>query len=152
LHPSTKQPELLPSTDKAPSTQKPVYNNAKDSSSSGFFISGQKVQNIDKNACRQMFKALEPFRKEVVVDEPIKDHGTAVSKNFSCHKKYRHREPLKDLGIPGMTIEEFWKDGDKYYNEFEYGKPLVTKQAHANLMWPLRRLHECYYLAYVCGL
>jgi hypothetical protein len=59
---------------------------------------------------------------------------------------------LKDLGIPGMTVEEFWEDGNKDYNEFEYGKPLVTEQAHAKLLWPMRRLHEWYYLACVCGL
>jgi hypothetical protein len=99
-----------------------------------------------------MFKPLEPFRKEVVVDEPTKDNATAVLTFFSCHKKYQHQEPLKDLGIPGMTVEEFWKDGDKDYNEFEYGKLLVTKQVHAKLMWILRRLHEWYYLACVCDL
>jgi hypothetical protein len=59
---------------------------------------------------------------------------------------------LKDLGIPSMSIEEFWEDSDKDYNEFEYGKLLVTKQAHAKLLWPMRRLHEWYYLACVCGL
>jgi hypothetical protein len=74
-----------------------------------FLFPGQKVQNVDKNACRQMFQALEPFRKEVVVDEPSKDMVTAVLKFFSCHKKYQHQEPLKDLVIPGMTIEEFWE-------------------------------------------
>jgi hypothetical protein len=99
-----------------------------------------------------MFQALEPFKKEVVVDEPSKDTVIAVSKFFSCHKKYQHKEPLKDLSIPGMTVEEFWEDGDKYYNEFEYGKSIVIKQVHAKLMWPLRRLHEWYYLACVCGL
>jgi hypothetical protein len=99
-----------------------------------------------------MFQALEPFKKEVVVDEPSKDIVIVVSKIFSCHKKYQHKEPLKDLSIPGMTIEEFWEDGDKYYNEFEYGKSIVIKQVHAKLMWPLRRLHEWYYLACVCGL
>jgi hypothetical protein len=52
LHPSTKQPELLPNTDRVPSTQQPIYETAKGSSSSGFFVSGQKAQNIDKNACR----------------------------------------------------------------------------------------------------
>jgi hypothetical protein len=26
-----------------------------------------------------------------------------------------------------MTIEEFWEDSDIDYNEFDYGKPLVTK-------------------------
>jgi hypothetical protein len=99
-----------------------------------------------------MFQALEPFRKEVVVDEPSKDDVTAVSKNFSCYEKYQHTEPLKDVDIPSMTVEEFWEDGDKDYNEFEHGKPFVTKQAHAKLMWPLRRLHKWYYLACVCGL
>jgi hypothetical protein len=133
FHPSRKQPELLSNTDSAPSTQQPVYEIAKDSSSSAFLVSKQKVQNIDKNACRQMFKALEPFKKEVGVDEPNKDNVMAVSKFFSCHKKYQHQEPLKDLGIPGMTVEEVWEDGDKDYYEFECGKPLVTKQVHAKL-------------------
>jgi hypothetical protein len=99
-----------------------------------------------------MFQAIEPFRKEVVVDEPSKDMVTAVLKFFSCHKKYEHHEPLRDLGIPSMTVEEIWEDSDKDHNDFEYGKLLVTKQVHANFMWPMRRLHEWYYLAYVCGL
>jgi hypothetical protein len=59
---------------------------------------------------------------------------------------------LKDIGIHGMTVEEFWEDGDKHYNKFEYVKPLVTKLIHAKFMWPLRRLHKWYYLACVCGL
>jgi hypothetical protein len=56
-----------------------------------------------------MFKALEPFRKEVVVDEPSKDNATTVLKFFSSHKKistpgtiegpryswYDHREILE---------------------------------------------------------
>jgi hypothetical protein len=154
LHPSIEQLELLPSTDREthqpfPSTHQPNFVTAKDSSSSGFFVFRQKVQNIDKNACRQMFQALEPFRKEVMVDEPSKDTVTVVSNLF---KKYQHKEPLMDLGIPGMTVEAFWEDGDKDYNQFEYGKPLVTKQAHAKLMWPLRRIRKWYYLACVCGL
>jgi hypothetical protein len=86
LHPSTKQPELPPSTDRAPPTQQLVYETAKDSLSSAFFVFGQKVHNIDKNTCRQMFKALESFRKEVLVDETSKDNATAVLKFFSCHK------------------------------------------------------------------
>jgi hypothetical protein len=132
--------------------KQPIYEAAEDSSSSGIFVSGQKVQNIDKNACRQMFQALEPFRKEVVVDEPRKDMVTTVSKIFSCHKKYQHQEPLRDLGIPGTTVKEIWEDSDKDRNEFEYEKPLVTKQVHANFMWPMRRLHEWYYHVYVCDL
>jgi hypothetical protein len=69
-----------------------------------------------------------------VVDKLSKDNATIVLNFFSCHKKYQHQEPLKDLGIPGMTLEEVWEDGDKDYNEFEYEKPLVTKQVHAKLM------------------
>jgi hypothetical protein len=48
LHPSTKQQELPPNTNRAP-TQEPVYETTKDSSSSGFFVFEQKIQNIDKN-------------------------------------------------------------------------------------------------------
>jgi hypothetical protein len=64
-----------------------------------------------------MFKALEPFKKEVVVDEPSKDNTTVVLNFFSCQKN-QHQEPLKDLGVPGMTIEEFWEDSGKDYNDF----------------------------------
>jgi hypothetical protein len=99
-----------------------------------------------------MFQALEPFRKDVVVNESNKDSVTAMKNFFSCFQKYQHKEPLKDLGVPGMTVEEFWEDNDKDYNEFEYGKPLVTKQVHAQLPWTMRRLDEWYYLPCVCGL
>jgi hypothetical protein len=51
-----------------------------------------------------MFQALEPFRKVVVVDETCKDSTTAVKKFFSRYKKYQHKKPLKDIGIPGMTL------------------------------------------------
>jgi hypothetical protein len=88
-----------------------------------------------------MFEALEPFSMDVVVDEPSKDSTTAVKIFFGFLKKYQHKDPLKDLGVPGRTIEEFWEDGDKDYNEFEYGKPLVTKQAHTKLSWSMRRLN-----------
>jgi hypothetical protein len=48
LQPSPEQPELLPNTDREthkslPSTQHPVFEAAKDSLSSGFFVYGQKV-------------------------------------------------------------------------------------------------------------
>jgi hypothetical protein len=157
LHHSPEQLGLLPNIDREThkplhSTQHLVLEVAKDSSSSGFFVSGQKVQNIDKNICRKMFKDLEPFGKEVVVDEPNKDNATVMLKFFCSHKKYQHQEPLNDLCIHGMTIEVFWEDSDEDYNEFEYGKSLVTKQVHAKLMWPLGRLHEWYYLASIYGL
>jgi hypothetical protein len=56
----------------------------------------------------------------------------------SIYSRYDHRGILEN--------------GDKDHNEFEYGKPLVTKQAHTKLSWPMRRLHEWYYLACVWGL
>jgi hypothetical protein len=83
-----------------------------------------------------MFQALEPFKKEVVVDEPNKDMVTAVSKFFSCHKKYQHQEPLKYLSIPGTTVEEFWEDGDKDHNEFEYESRLLQIKSMQNLCGP----------------
>jgi hypothetical protein len=41
---------------------------------------------------------------------------------------------LKDLGILGMAVEEFWQDCDKDYTLFEYGKPKETRicEPHAN--------------------
>jgi hypothetical protein len=51
-----------------------------------------------------------------------------------------------------FIVSQGRKDGDKDYNEFKYRKPLVTKQVQAKLIWPLRRLHEWYYFACVCGL
>jgi hypothetical protein len=47
-HPSTEQPELMPNSNREtplpiPSTQQSVYVAAKDSLSSGFYVSGQKV-------------------------------------------------------------------------------------------------------------
>jgi hypothetical protein len=69
-----------------------------------------------------MFHALEPFNKDVVVDETNKDSATALKTFFGCLQKYQHNEPLKDLGFLGMTVEEFWEGGDKDYNEFEYEK------------------------------
>jgi hypothetical protein len=44
LHLSTKQPELPPSTDRAPPTQQPIYETAKDSSSSGFLFPDKKFR------------------------------------------------------------------------------------------------------------
>jgi hypothetical protein len=99
-----------------------------------------------------MFQSLEPFNKDIVVDEPSKDSTTIMKKFFGYLQKYQHKEPLKDLGVLGTTVEEFWENSDKDYNEFEYGKLLVIKQAHTKLAWSMRRLHEWYSLACVCGM
>jgi hypothetical protein len=68
------------------------------------------------------------------------------------YQKYQHNEPLKDLGVSVMTVEEFWEDGDKDYTLFEYGKPLITKQAHTKLSWTMRWLYQWYYLASICDM
>jgi hypothetical protein len=57
-----------------------------------------------------------------------------------------------DLSTLGMTMEEFWQHDDRDYKLFEYGKPLVPKQVHAKLSWPMKKIHEWYYLACVYGL
>jgi hypothetical protein len=80
-----------------------------------------------------MFQSLEPFNKDIVVDEPSKDSTTIMKKFFGYLQKYQHKEPLNDLGVLGTTVEEFWENSDKDYNEFEYGKLLVIKQAHTKL-------------------
>jgi hypothetical protein len=64
-----------------------------------------------------MFQALDPFRKDVVVDQPSKVSVTKVKNFFGCLQKYQHKEPLKDLGVPGMTVEEFWEGDDKDYKK-----------------------------------
>jgi hypothetical protein len=132
LHPSIEQLELLPSTDREtpqplPSTQQSVYVAAKDSLSSGFYVSRKKVWNIDKKACRQMFQALEPFSKDVVLDEPSKDSTTVLKNFFGCLQKYQHKEPLNNLVVSGITVEEFWEDSGKDYKEFEYWKAACYK-------------------------
>jgi hypothetical protein len=59
---------------------------------------------------------------------------------------------LEDLGVPGMTIKEFWQCGDKDYMKFEYRKLLVLKQVHVKLSWVMEKFHEWYYLTCVYGL
>jgi hypothetical protein len=67
------------------------------------------------------------------VDEPSKDSASVVKNFFSCYKKYQYKEPLKDICVLGMTVEKFWEYDNKDYTLFEYGKLLVTKQAHTKL-------------------
>jgi hypothetical protein len=39
---------------------------------------------------------------------------------------------LKYLGIPGMTVDEFWEDGDKDHNKFEYENRLLQNKSMQN--------------------
>jgi hypothetical protein len=41
-----------------------------------------------------------------------------------------------------MTVEEFWEDGDKDYNEFKYGKPLVTKTRPCKIVAALEEVTQ----------
>jgi hypothetical protein len=86
------------------------------------------------------------------VDETSKDPKTILDKFYDGLKNYKTKKPLEDLGLVGMSVEEFWQHGDKSIWEFEYGKPLVLK--HINLKLPriIHKLHEWYYLACVYGL
>jgi hypothetical protein len=86
------------------------------------------------------------------VDEPSKDPKTVVEKFYDCLKNYKTKEPLEDLTIEGMIVEEFWQYGDKDYREFEYGKPLVPKYVHLKFLSIMQKFHEWYFLACVYGL
>jgi hypothetical protein len=55
-----------------------------------FLFSDRKFRTSIRMSVDKCLKLLEPFRKEVVVDEPNKDNAIAVSKFFSCHKKYQY--------------------------------------------------------------
>jgi hypothetical protein len=69
------------------------------------------------------------------VDEPNKDPKTIVGKFYDGLKNYKTKKPLEDLALEGMTLEEFWQHGKKYYREFDYGKSLVQKHIHLKLPW-----------------
>jgi hypothetical protein len=152
LHHSTKQLELLLNTDRAPSTHQLVYVTPNDSLSSAFLFSGRKFRTSIRTLVEKGSKLLNHSERRLWWMNPARMMWPQCQIFLVVIKKYQHNEPMKDLGIPGMIVEESWEDSDKDYNEIEYGKPLVTKQAHAKLMWPLRRLHEWYYLACVYGL
>jgi hypothetical protein len=69
------------------------------------------------------------------VDKPSKDTKTVVEKFYDSLKNYKTKKLLEDLVVQGVTVEEFWQDGNKDYREFEYGKPLVPKHVHLKLTW-----------------
>jgi hypothetical protein len=56
------------------------------------------------------------------------------------------------LGVPGMTVKEFWQHGNKDYTKFEDGKMTVPKQVHVKLPWIMGKFHEWYYLECVYAL
>jgi hypothetical protein len=86
------------------------------------------------------------------VNEPNIDILTTVRKFFGNLQKYKHNKLLEDMGIPGMTVKEFWQHSDKDYTKFKYAKSLVPKQFHVKLPWIMGKFHEWYYLSYVYGL
>jgi hypothetical protein len=44
------------------------------------------------------------------VDGPNKAE-TIVGKLYDGRKNYKTKEPLADLALEGMTVEEFWQQG-----------------------------------------
>jgi hypothetical protein len=71
---------------------------------------------------------------------------------YDSLKNYKTKKPLEDLAPEGMTIEEFWQQGNKDYREFQYRKPLVPKHVHLKFLWIMQKIHEWYYLACIYGL
>jgi hypothetical protein len=76
------------------------------------------------------------------VDEPSKDPKTVVEKFYDCLKNYKTKKSLEDLVVEGVTVEEFWQNGDKDYREFEYGKPLVPKHVHLKFLWIMQKIAQ----------
>jgi hypothetical protein len=87
-----------------------------------------------------MFRALEPFSKDVVVDEPGKDSTTAVKKFFGCLQKYQHKEPLKDrrriFGRWWQRIHGIWFWKVACYKTSMY-KIVVEQQEITRVAWNL---------------
>jgi hypothetical protein len=80
-------------------------------------------------------------KQDAIVDEPSKDPKTVVEKCYASLNNYKTKKPLEDLVVPGMTVKEFWRHGDKDYTKFEYGKPLVPKHVHLKCSWIMRKFH-----------
>jgi hypothetical protein len=83
-----------------------------------------------------MFKSLKPFRKEVAVDEPSKDNTIVVLKFFISHQKYQHQEPLQDLGIPSMIIDQFWEMMTKIIMNLSMESHLLQNKCMQNWYGP----------------
>jgi hypothetical protein len=97
-----------------------------------------------------MWRSLEPFKQDIEVHELSKDNIEAVGKfGGGGLQKFKHKELLVDLSTLGMAVQEFYQHDDRDYKLFEYEKPLVPKQVHAKLLWPMKKIHEWYYLACV---
>jgi hypothetical protein len=88
-------------------------------------------------------------KQDAIVDKPSTGPKDAVEKFYGGLYNYKHKKPLEDFVVPGMTVKECWKHGDKDYMEFEYGKLLVPKHVHPKFPWTMRKIHEWYYLACV---
>jgi hypothetical protein len=71
-----------------------------------------------------------PKKQDAIADEPNTDSATIVVKFLGGLKNYKHKKPLDDLVVPGMTVKEFLQHGNKDYTEFEYAKSLVSKHVH----------------------
>jgi hypothetical protein len=90
-----------------------------------------------------------PKGSDAIVDEPNTDPKATVKKFFGGPKNYKHKKPLENLVVSGMTIKEFWQHGNKDYTEFEYGKPLIPKHVHIKLFLIVQKIQKWYYLTCV---
>jgi hypothetical protein len=69
------------------------------------------------------------------VDETSKYPKAVLDKFYDGFKNYKTKKLLEYLALVGMTVEKFWRRGDKDIQEFEYGKLLVLKHVHLKLPW-----------------
>jgi hypothetical protein len=83
-----------------------------------------------------------PKKKDVIVDEPSTDLKYAMEKFYGGLNNYKHKKPLEELVVPGVTVKEFCQHGDKDYTEFEYEQPFVPKHVNPKLSWTMRKIHE----------
>jgi hypothetical protein len=61
------------------------------------------------------------------VDEPDIYISTVVGNFFGNLQKYQHKEPLQDLGVPGLTVKEFWQHGNKNYTNLSENRLFQNK-------------------------
>jgi hypothetical protein len=80
-------------------------------------------------------------KQDAIVDKPSKDPKNIVEKFYAGLNKYKTKKLLEDLVVEGMTVKEFWQQGNKDYTEFEYGKPLVPHDCKRILATRRQRLY-----------
>jgi hypothetical protein len=62
---------------------------------------------------------MAPKKQDTIVDEPNTDPKDVVEKFYGGLKNYKHKKPLEDLVVPGMTVKEFLQHSNKGYTKLE---------------------------------